>query len=102
MPNIIGQCAWVDKNLYSTHQRLNKKHPNELEFALRLVGITDGLGCFSITQIKNKWHLIYKLVQPNYNLRLLYYIKKMIGFGSISKGNIESKFIISDRKILNK
>ena len=99
-PNITGEYVWVDKNFYSTHQRLNKKHPNKICFDLWLVGITDGIGCFLISYINNKWYLTYKLFEPRYNLRLLYKIKRTLGVGSVVKNNTTAQFIINDRKTL--
>jgi hypothetical protein len=44
--------------------------------------------------------LVFKLTQPIYNLRLLYYIKKQLEVGYIIKDNLRSQFIISDRSKL--
>jgi hypothetical protein len=48
-----------------------------------LIGFTDGDGSFTITQSNGKWSLYFKLAQSTYNLRILYYIKSMIGVGSV-------------------
>ncbi|ENH99035.1 hypothetical protein COCC4DRAFT_76841 [Bipolaris maydis ATCC 48331] len=42
--------------------------------------------------------LSYKLVQSRYNLRLLYYVKKELGVGSVTKDNNKGQFFIRDRK----
>jgi len=56
---------------------------NEL-FKQWFVGMTDGDGSFSIYQQGDKCNLIFKISQNTYNLRLLYYIKKQLGVGSVS------------------
>nr|YP_010846169.1 LAGLIDADG homing endonuclease [Cyathus stercoreus]WEV87356.1 LAGLIDADG homing endonuclease [Cyathus stercoreus] len=55
-----------------------------------LVGFTDGDGSFSIYRqsFTDKWNLTFKISQSTYNLRVLYYIKKQLGVGTVS---IESK-----------
>ena len=96
------QYAWViNKCLFSTHQRLNEEHLSykiKYEFEQWLVGFTDGDGNFSITHHGNKWGLSYKLAQSRYNLRVLYYIKKQLGVGSVTKDNTKGQFFIRDRK----
>ncbi len=98
------QYAWVEnKCLFSTHQRLNEEHlnnKNEIWFKQWLVGFTDGDGNFSITHQGDKWGLSYKLVQSRYNLRVLHYIKKQLGAGSITKDNTKGQFFIRDRKAI--
>lgn len=98
-----GQSAWAKSN-YSTltHQRLNVMQPNDEWFLKWLVGMTDGEGSFSILRQGDKWNLTFKISQNTYNLRVLYYIKKQLGVGSVS---VESKtsmasFRIRDRKTL--
>jgi hypothetical protein len=80
-----GQSAWGKLN-YSTlpHQRLNVMQPNEEWFLQWLVGLTDGDGSFSILRQGDKWNLTFKISQNIYNLRVLYYIKKQLGAGSVS------------------
>ena len=107
------QCAWlVNKRLFTSHQRLNEEHLNgnhinQDSFEQWLVGFTDGDGNFHIshqgTGISTKWTLGYKLTQSAYNLRILYHIKKNLGFGSVSKSSKQSwgNFRITDRKVLN-
>jgi hypothetical protein len=98
-----GQFAWGKFNKSTlTHQRLNVMQPNDEWFLQWLVGITDGNGSFSILRQGDKWNLTFKISQNTYNLRVLYYIKKQLGVGSVS---IESNrhmasFIIRDRKNL--
>lgn len=54
-----------------------------------LVGVTDGDGTFYFAKIPNKgvWTFTYKVGQSNYNLRLLYHIKNIVGVGSVSVPN---------------
>ena len=96
------QYAWVEsKRLLSTHQRLNEEHlHNKNWFEQWLVGFTDGDGSFSITHQGDKWGISYKLAQSRYNLRVLYYIKKQLGVGSITKDNSKGQLFIRDRKTI--
>ena len=104
-----GQFAWVK---FFTHQRLNVKHPskfinnylttqslnqNKELFYQWLVGFTDGDGTFSISYSNEKWSLIYKLSQHEYNTRLLYFIKSQLGIGKINKVNNTVSYWVRDR-----
>ena len=90
------QYAWVDGKYYSTHQRLNKEYLNNNKnnnwFEQCLVGMTDGEGTFCIVRQNGKWSLAYKITQSKYNLRVLYYIKKQLGVGSVTKDNTKGQF----------
>jgi len=125
-----GQFAWLYKyGLLYNHQRLNVEHVkdrnfyydhsnsvnrstmnnNKEEFYQWLVGFTDGDGSFTIYRQVNKngkpkWNLFFKISQSSYNLRVLYFIKKNLGYGSVQ---VESKtsnadFRIRSRYIINK
>ncbi len=97
------QCAWVEnKVFFSTHQRLNEEYLNEnkIWFEQWLIGFTDGDGNFSITHQSGKWGLSFKLAQSRYNLRVLYYVKKQMGVGSVTKDNTKGQYFIRDRKII--
>jgi hypothetical protein len=101
------QYAWVNNKFYSTHQRLNKEYldnnkNNLIWFKQWLVGMTDGDGTFHIAYQNGKWNLVYKIALSRYNLRTLYYIKKQLGVGSITKSNNNGQFSIRDRKKLAK
>lgn len=62
-----------------------------------LVGVTDGDGSFHFSKSKdNKWGLYFKIGQSTYNLRLLYYIKKMLGVGQVSISRDMAEFRIRD------
>ena len=105
MPIARGQYAWVDKKFHSTHQRLNKEYlennkNNRIWFEQWLVGITDGDGTFHLAYQNGKWNLVYKIAFSRYNLRILYYIKKNLGVGSISKDSTKGQFFIRDKKKL--
>lgn len=102
------QYAWLkNKRYFSNHQRLNGEHlyknkNNSIEFEQWFVGFTDGDGNFHIGQQKAgdsiKWNLSFKLAQSAYNGRVLNYIKKELGVGSITKDGNKLQFIIRDRK----
>ncbi len=102
------QYAWLlNTRLFSSHQRLNEEHLNNnnlIKFEQWLVGFTDGDGCFHIgKQIVNgkiKWSLSFKLTQSAYNLRILNYVKKQLGVGSITKDGKKMQYFIRDRKII--
>ena len=100
------QCAWlVNKRLFTTHQRLNEEHLNNknsnmISFEQWLVGFTDGDGNFHISHQGDKWGLSYKLSQSGYNLRVLNYVKKQLGVGSIKKDGSKVQYFIRDRKTI--
>lgn len=61
---------------------------NSKNFYEWLVGVTDGDGTFHFSKSpKGVWSFTFKIGQSNYNLRLLYYIKSMLGVGSVSVPN---------------
>nr|QBM31544.1 hypothetical protein [Arthrobotrys musiformis] len=62
--------------------------------------MTDGDGTFSIVYQNGKWSLAYKIALSRYNLRALFYIKKQLGVGSVTKDNTKGQFFIRDRKKL--
>ena len=100
--------------MFFTHQRLNVKHANkqilpytlpESSFSNWLGGVTDGDGSFFFSINKKKsciWNCTFKIAQSTYNLRLLYYIKKNLGYGSVNtkSGKNMAEFRITDRKTL--
>ena len=110
------QYAWlINKRLFTSHQRLNEehlngKHSNRASFEQWLVGFTDGDGNFHIAQqgtgTSTKWNLSYKLAQSAYNLRVLNYIKKELGVGSITKDGADGavgakvQYFIRDKKVI--
>ena len=73
---------------------------NKELFKQWLVGFTDGDGSFSIIRQNDKWSLAYKISASRYNIRVLYYIKKELGFGSVTKDKTKAQFFIRDRKVL--
>ncbi len=81
----------------------NNLNDNE-KFKQWLVGFTDGDGCFSVVKSGGTYRLQYSLSQSEYNLKLLYYVKKKLGYGNVSKSSKQSwgNFRITDRKVLNK
>lgn len=103
------QYAWLDnKRLLSSHQRLNEEYLNINKewFKQWLVGFTDGDGNFHLSHQKvnkgnDKWGLSYKLTQSRYNLRVLNYVKKELGVGSITNDGVnKAQFFIRDRKVI--
>jgi hypothetical protein len=90
---------------------MNKFSLNENKeiFFQWLVGFMDGDGSFTIScqklkEGKLKWNLFFKIGQSNYNLRVLYFIKKELGFGSVQLDTktTNTDFRIRDKKIINK
>lgn len=75
---------------------------SDSDFCSWLTGITDGDGTFSIVNQNGKWNLTFKISQSKYNLRLLYYIKKRLGVGSVNeeKNTEMANYRIRDRKVL--
>ena len=107
------QYAWLlNKRLFSSHQRLNEEHLNIspkgqndlIKFEQWLIGFTDGDGNFHIAKQKIgekiKWNLSFKLTQSAYNLRILNYIKKELGVGSITKDGNKMQYFIRDKKVI--
>lgn len=100
--------------MFFTHQRLNVKRAKkkssvytlpEPHFNNWLSGVTDGDGSFSFSINKKKaniWNCTFKIAQSTYNLRLLYYIKKNLKYGSVNirSGKNMAEFRIRDRKTL--
>lgn len=104
-------------NKYMSHQRLNvgplitcsipistnkDKKCRAGSFNEWLVGFTDGDGTFSMTKGKNGiYQFTFKITQSIYNYRVLYFIKKTLGFGSITKdGHNLVQYRIRDTKVL--
>ena len=87
----------INKNKWSNLNEDDK-------FKIWLVGFTDGDGCFSVVKSGGYYKLQYSLSQSSYNLKLLYYVKSMLGYGSVSKSTKQNwgNYRITDRKILNK
>jgi len=91
-------------NHISYNGTVNKKTllENKVIFYQWLVGFTDGDGTFSVSISNNKVAFIYQIGQSIYNLRILNFIKKQLGVGSIiiDKKRSMAYFKISDRKVL--
>lgn len=81
-------------------QSLNPK----TQWKQKLVGLTDSddLYPFTIEKKKGNFSLKYSISQPFYNIKLLYFIKKILGYGKVLK--IETRnlavFTIRDIKVL--
>lgn len=93
----LGQSAWEgsfylqNKKMHTlekmwqlpSHQRINVGHPDG--FADWLAGLTDGDGTFHFRQNKSgSWDFVFKVGASNYNLKLLYYLKKKLKCGSVT------------------
>lgn len=97
----LNRHKFINKISMFSHQRLNvgllnSKYTystlnvnktliseNKSIFNQWLVGFTDGDGSFSVVKQKNSWVLVFKLGQSTYNRRLLHFVKKQLGIGSI-------------------
>lgn len=95
-----GQFAWsrTHHTVHFGHQRLNARN---LHIGQWLAGFTDGDGCFSIVRSSAgavahslvpaqkesrsdwKYNINFSITQSKYNIRVLAFIKKHIGVGSI-------------------
>ena len=85
------------------NQEFNKKDFINKEFNEWLVGFTDGQGTFTMDRQKNgtKWGLVYKVSQKSNNSQILYYIKKNLGYGIVTKSKDNNRcFRIRDLKTL--
>lgn len=98
-----------NKNNYSSETGLNVRSCKLIQdkcgtrknFEEWLVGFTDGDGTFSVyTSVKsNKINLTFKISQKVTNVQVLYYIKKELGIGKVTKpANGMVSFLIRDRK----
>lgn len=76
----------------------------DLKFKQWLVGFTDGFGWFNVVKLnqRNTYEFQFNIYQPIFNLRVLYYIKKQLGYGKviILKLNQIACFRITNRKDL--
>lgn len=80
-----GQSAWA-KYLHTSSPSETKcgtLFKDKSWFEQWLVGIVDGDGSFTFTGTNGKWTLEFKVGQSSYNLRLLHYIKSMLGVGTV-------------------
>lgn len=87
MSSTWGQSAWSrnrpSETTRSAFYSVFTKTTKPLEsFYKWLVGVVDGDGTFHFSKTqKGYWTFFFKVGQSNYNLRLLYFIKKMLGCG---------------------
>nr|YP_008474709.1 LAGLIDADG endonuclease [Glomus cerebriforme]AGR84066.1 LAGLIDADG endonuclease [Glomus cerebriforme] len=74
------------------------------EFLEYFVGFVDGDGCFSVCKCGNYYYLKFSISQALYNIRILYYIKSKLGYGSVKKNKNKgvAEFKITNRKVLAK
>lgn len=110
MSSTWGQSAWISmtKNPSETKRSafysVFTKTTSTTTFAKWLVGVVDGDGTFHFAKTrKNVWTFYFKVGQSNYNLRLLYFCKKILGVGSVSVPNSKDKtaeYRIRDRQTI--
>lgn len=84
---VVHNSVSFNKNPSETQRNAfsSGMHDNSTKFKEWLVGITDGDGTFYFAKTKKGvWTFSFQVAQSNYNLRLLYYIKSMLGVGSVS------------------
>jgi len=80
------------------------KNNFNFNFKKWLVGFTDGEGSFVIYKTKNTYGLAFKISQHKYNKRILYYIKKNVGVGSVNEeknSNMAQYCVYSREKLKN-
>jgi hypothetical protein len=94
---------FLRKKFSTNNYSNNSNNKFSKEFYQWLVGFTDGDGSFSIVKSGNSYRLHFGLGQSFYNLRLLYWIKSNLGYGSVTKYNTKkvAQLRITDRKVLN-
>ena len=101
-----GSFAGVTKDKFVAPQRLHaknlkKKHSNIFSFCIWLVGLTDSDGGFSIEKAgKDKFAWSFYIDQHLYNIKILIYVRSILGVGSISDSGNMRKFRIRDKLIL--
>ena len=88
------------KNINYTRQNLYNNNNNNI-FFMWLQGFTDAAGTFQIEKQNEKWLLVFKLSLQSYNIRLLYFIKKRLGVGTVKDDSNYCTYIIRDSKKLN-
>lgn len=106
----VEQFKWV-RYLNTNYKSFNKSCliQNKEDFYKWFVGFVDGDGSFTIYAQKTKsgdwkWSLYFKISQSSYNMRVLYFIKKQLGYGSVHKElkSDNADFRIRDKDIINK
>ena len=89
----MQSSSGIEERSQNIHSRSNDLNVEQLEWFFQwLVGFTDGDGSFTLSKSNNKWQLNFKLSQNKYNLRILNYIKSILGVGNITtnKTNMSS------------
>jgi hypothetical protein len=101
--SIFNHSRKFNTKNYSNNTSKSNNEKYTKEFLQWLVGFTDGDGSFSIVKSGNSYRLNFSLGQSFYNLRLLYWIKSNLGYGSVTKHNAQkmAQLRITDRKVLN-
>ena len=68
----------INNNVYS---KILNKRTSAAQFKFWFIGFAEGDGCFSTYKKK---YLEFKITQSSKNAQILFYIKKELGFGSVS------------------
>lgn len=83
MINPCSKAAGVDEILNNNNIDKPKLNKSKIDFYHWLIGFTEGDGSFIINNY-NKY-LEFKITQSSEDAQVLFYIKKELGFGSVSK-----------------
>lgn len=91
-------------NVSNKKGKKNKFKDDQEWFKQWFVGMVDGDGSFTITCSNGKWSLEFKVAQSTYNLRVLYYIKKMLGVGTVhvDKDNNKGRYRLRNVRDIRK
>lgn len=105
--NIICNSATIPLIIAPKNKKSTNSSGSKDEFFKQwLVGMTDENGTFAISSSVSsvKYNLIFKVSQNKYNLKVLYYIKKNLNYGTVKveKNTNNAFFIIRDVKTLKK
>jgi len=101
IPN-YSVIMFLNPNFIRTYSSLQTPTINDNQFIEWFVGFTDGDGSFSICKCGKYYKLQFSLSQSYYNMRILYYVKSKLGYGSVTKYEKSkmANFRISDSKVL--
>jgi len=87
-------------------KEIRDKRGTRKSFEQWFVGFTDGNGCFSVyaNPLTQKINLTFKIDQKVINVQVLYYIKRELGVGKVTKPDKQGmcKYVIRDKKLIEK
>jgi len=84
----IGQSAGNQSYSLGSSETTRETVTLDEKFKWWLIGFAEGDGQFGIDK---RGFLVFKLTQPSIDAQVLFYIKKNLGFGSVTLQSIESK-----------